>query len=182
MQMKKVNKYFHVPYEKEVSDSKKLALLIGDSGWIGDSMVIVNCNPDYSSRLVQSLNHGLSYLNGNELFPTVQLELPYPSMNQVWDGKEYRQFEKYLADWVRYNIEAGFSYLFVMSDVLYSKELVKVRAQVKGRTDFENFRFASVYVQDDCLFVPDYFVEKFNKESQGEILYQWENMDNKDWN
>lgn len=177
--MENPSKYYHVTYDKELSDTKKLISKIKESGWITGDVTLVNCGPDYSSRLVQMINHGLSHLNLDELFQIVNLEIPLPNMSQVWSqvDKAYLPFEKYLIDWVRFNVEVGANYLFIFSDVLDDKILPKIRSQIRSKLGFEQYRFASLYVQDSTAVHPDFFVELFNDT----ILYQWENMDNPNW-
>jgi hypothetical protein len=31
-------------------------------------------------------------------------------------------------------------------------------------------------MQDDAVFTPDFYVEKFNKKEQGMLLFYWENI------
>lgn len=177
------NKYFYITYEKERADTELLIQKLKESNWITTSMVIVNCSPDYSSTLTQSINHKLSTLNRNELFEVIDLPMPYPNMSQVWNSTDriYQTFDKYLSDWTRSNIEPFTNYLFIDSGTLRGKNFNQTRASIKTKLQPENYRFASLYVQDDSIFTPDFYIEKFNKKTQGGLLFQWENANNPNW-
>lgn len=178
----KTNNYFFVSEQKELKDTEILIDLIKRENWIDDNTIIINCSPDYSSSLCQRLNHKLSYLNNNELYLQLSLECPYPIMNQIWnpDNFEYEVFDHYLKNWVIKNIKSSYKYLFVDSGVLRGKNFNKIN-QAISKLDIDR-RFASLYVQDDSIFTPDFYTEKFNFKKQGGLLFSWENSDNKNWN
>ena len=177
------NKYFYVSYEKENVDSSKLINQIVDSKWMETDTFIINCSPDYSSRLCQLVNHKLSYLNDNELYEVIDLPMPYPIMSQVWDSfdREYYQFEKYLLEWVRRYISPNDRYLFIDSGTLRGKNFDKVKQAIRYKLTNDNCRFASLYLQSDSIFIPDFYVETFNKAIQGGLLFEWENVNNPNW-
>lgn len=177
------NKYFYVSYEKENLDSTKLIKQMIDSNWVSKDTILINCSPDYSSRITQLVNHKLSYLNYNELFEVIDLEMPYPTMSQVWDRieQEYHMYIKYLANWVHKHIRKDKQYLFIDSATCRGNNFAKVKAMINGRIDDDNYRFASIYLQSDSIFKPDYFTEVFNKSTQGGLLFEWENINNPNW-
>lgn len=177
------NKYFYISENKEIVDTSTLIGEIKNEGWISSSTIIVNCSPDYSSRLVQAINHRLSYLNNDELFECIPLEMPYPNMNQIYNTftKSYEFFDRYLADWVRQHISKQNNYLFIDSGTLRGKNFNKVKTFIKPKLEPENYRFASLYVQSTSIFIPDYYIEMFNKEEQGGLLFSWENVNNPNW-
>lgn len=181
--MKEINNYFHITYEKEELDSISLINQIAESGWIDKDVTIINCSPDYSSRLTQLINHKLSYLNDNETFEVIDLPMPYPIMSQIWDTQEAKfiQFENYLFDWIRKYIIPTSKYLFVDSGTLRGKNFTKVYQGIKGRVDLDKIKFASLYLQSDSIFTPEFFVQKFDKEKQGGLLFEWENVNNPNW-
>lgn len=181
--MKKKNNYFHISYGKELVDSNLLIEKIKEEGWVSSSTVLVNCSPEYSSGLVQLVNHKLSYLNNNELFECIPLEMPYPNMSQIYNPTErdYELFDKYLIDWTRKYLTKSNDYLFISVATLRGKNFGKIKMAIKSKLEVENFRFASIYLESSSLFIPDYYTEKFDKDKQGGLLFQWENTDNPNW-
>jgi hypothetical protein len=181
--MEQINNYFHVTYEKEGLDSTNLINQIAKSGWVDNEMTIINCSPDYSSRLTQMVNHKLSYLNANETFEVIDLPMPYPIMFQIWDTQERKfiQFDRYLFDWVRKYILPNGKYLFLDSGTLRGKNFTKVYQAIKDKVDRDKIKFASLYLESDSIFTPDFFVQKFDKEKQGGLLFEWENVNNPNW-
>jgi len=182
--MKKIlNKYFTVSLEKESNDTTKLIEKIKEERWVDSSTIIVNCSPDYSSRLCQEINHKLSYLNSNELYEQISLEMPYPTTNQIYDpySHGYQLFDRYLGQWITNNIINNCKYLFINSSTLRGKNFNKVRLSVRQHLEPDNYRFASLYVQSSSIFQPHYYVEEFDKEKQGGLLFHWENIDNPNW-
>jgi len=163
-----------VSYEKELSDTKKLIDKIKLSGWVSPELTIVNCFPEYSARVAQLVNHGISYLNKNELFEQIDLQMPYPNMNQVWNhcDRAYQNFSKYLSDWVRMNIHSGNKYLFLSA----AENLTQIRMNVKLKLEPDDYRLATIYIEEG--YKPDFFIEQH----PGKLLFQWENMDNPNWN
>lgn len=176
------NNYFYVSSEKEKEDTSKLINKLLDDDWVSGEIIIVNCSPDYSSILVQRVNHRLSSINKHELFEVVDLQMPYPNTNQIWNPhtKEYENFDSYLKKWVTDNVYKS-KFLFIDSGTLRGKNFTKVRLSLKQYSNIMDCRFASLYVQDTSIFIPDYYVEKFNKEKDGGLLFEWENFKNPNW-
>lgn len=180
--MKKENKYFEISFEKEHADTFILIDKIRKDNWFNSSTILVNCSPDYSSRLTQTINHALSNQNKHELFEQMDLCMPYPNCNQVWNAvtKCYENFDTYLKNWINDNIYPC-NFLFIDSGTLRGKNFNKLKLSLRTKLENENFRFASLYVQDDSIITPDYYVEKFNKQQQGGLLFEWENPLNPNW-
>ena len=170
-----------ISLNKEVEDTKRLVEIIQKDGWMDSDTVIVNCSPDYSSILCQILNHSISKVNNNELYEMVPLEMPYPTMSQVWNKEktEYQTFDSYLNEWVKTYVQKSYKYLFLDSGTLRGKNFSKVRAYIRDKADC---KFGCLYLQDDSIFKPDYFVEKFNFNNQGGLIFEWENPKNPNWN
>lgn len=178
------NNYFNISVEKEVTDTKLLAKTILNDGWVDSDTIIVCCSPDYSCIQSMVLQHKLSECNGNELHEMLFLECPYPVHSQVYNREsgKYEFFDKYLFDWTSKNIKKGTKYLFIDSGVIRGKNFTKLRAVLRNKLEPNEFRFSAVYVQDDAIFTPDYYVEKFNFEKDGGLLFSWENPANPNWN
>jgi hypothetical protein len=172
--MENKSKYFYVSYEKELIDSKNLIEKIKNSGWIKPEMIIVNCFPEYSSRLTQLVNHKISFLNKNELFEVVDLQMPYPNMAQVWNpcDRKYQGFYNYMTDWARTNLFSTNTYLFLST----GENLFPLRAFLKIKLGADDYKLGTIYpkVTDP---EPDFWVEKYEKG----LLFEWENMDNPNW-
>lgn len=147
---------------------------------VSPSTILVNCAPDYSSCLVQKVNHRLSYLNKNELYPVINLEMPYPTMSQVWNeiDKEYQQYERYLRDWVRL-ADKSLSYLFLSSSCLRGRNYSKIQMAIRG--EIERYQFGCLYLEASSIFHPDIYVERFHRDKQGGLLFEWENSNNPNW-
>lgn len=177
-----MSKFIHISPDKEQVDSAALIKLIQEDGWIKSSPTIVNCFPEYSSSLVQLLNHKLSHLNKNELFDILTLDMPYPNMSQVYNSKSgvYESFDRYLVDWVRENITSRINFLFVYSKVITGRNLSKLKVALRPHIEPNQVRFASLYMHDYSIFKPDFVVEQFSKD-KGTVLFHWENSNNKNW-
>lgn len=159
---------------KEDLDTLALIAAIRNSSWVSSATILVNCFPEYSSKLTQMANHQLSHLNRNELFETIDLQMPYPNMSQVWSpqDKAYRQFDKYLLDWVKEHLRPSFNYLFLSA---VTEEIGhKVKAAVRTKLEPDNYRFGTLYLQSNSLYVPDFLIETIKKPA----LFGWENMEN----
>lgn len=169
------NKYHMVTYDKEDGDTRTLIEKVKQAGFIYPDMLIINCFPEYSSRLVHMVNHSLSHLNKHELFEVIDLKMPYPNMGQVWDNQEksYRGFTRYLMDWIRLNINSHDKYLFLSTEASCNNFL-KLKSLVKSKLEYANFLFASIYTHKERVFTPDIYVQ----EHEGRVLFQWENVDN----
>lgn len=178
------NRYYFVTYDKELRDTLSLLKRIKESGWVDDSVTIVNCAPLYSGRICQVLNHKLSYLNENELFEQVDLEIPYPNMSQVWnvEEKEFQLFESYVDKWIKTHIRKDRKYLFVDLCICGdTRNLHKLKMIIKKVLEPDNYRFATLYLNSSSAFAPDYFVQEINFNEKEGILFEWENIDNPNW-
>lgn len=171
-----MDKYHVITSYKEEHDSEKLVEIIKQDDWVERDMIIVNCFPAYSSRLAQFVNHKLSYLNKNQLFEVMYLEIPYENTSQVWDThkKEFENYEFYLRRWVAENVFSN-KFLFILADTSHVKDFNKIKLNLRGIMDRELFRFASLYSRRGII-PPDYFVEEYDEDR--EILFQWENSNN----
>jgi hypothetical protein len=180
------SKYFFVSYAKEMADYQTLIdeIILEDLKWIDNSLTIVNCDPAYSSILCQIVNHKLSYLNKHELYYQVSLEMPPPTMSQVWpaESEEPELFDRYLGTWVNKNLKKGNKYLFLSSSSITGRNLNRVLHQVNTKLDREDYRFGVVYKEEQSLFKPDYYVQTYNKLKQGGLLFNWEDSLNPNWN
>lgn len=174
-----MDKYFYVSVEKEVTDSYKLAEVIRKDQWVDNDTIIVNCSPDYSSITCQIVNHRLSIDNKHELYEQVYMEMPYPTMSQVWNREtgEYQAFDKYLLEWV-YKADRAHKYLFLDSGTLRGKNFSRLRTALRGKVDY---RLGSLYLEESSIVTPDYYVEIFSQPLQGGLLFEWENPLNPNW-
>lgn len=166
--------------EKEIMDSYRLASIIREDGWMDSNTMIVNCSPDYSSIVCQLVNHSLSRDNKNELYEQISLEMPYPTMSQVMnrDTGEWELFNKYLPIWVN-KLDRSLKYLFIDSATLRGKNFSLLRTNVLGKI---SYKLASLYLEENSLIKPDYYVEKFSQEKDGGLIFEWENPLNPNWN
>lgn len=177
-------KYFRVEPEKERKDIFKLCNIILEDGWVDKEIVLVNCSPDYSSITTQLLNHHLSVINKNELFPVLPLEMPYPNMSQVWDPitEKYELYDSYLDKWIKKYVTASSRFLFIESGVLRGKNFNKLKLSLREKLDRANYKLASLYLQSSSIVRPDYYVQEFNFDRDGGLLFWWENFENPNWN
>lgn len=176
------NKFFEISMLKEQKDTHSLLKSIEQDKWINSSTIIVNCFPEYSSRLSQSINHGLSHLNKNELFEQINLNMPYPKYKQVWNDttKNYESYDTYLKNWINENIYAN-QFLFVYAGVMDGRDLNKLKLSLRNKMENVLFRFASLYVEETSIITPDYYAETFDKTKHGGLLFDWENSKNPNW-
>ena len=176
--------YFVVEPEKERDDIITLCNTILEDKWIDKDTTLVNCSPDYTSIATQLLNHSLSVVNKNELFPVIGLEMPYPNMSQVWDpvSEKYELYDTYLDKWIKSHVSTSSKFLFLESGVLRGKNFNKLKLCLKDKLDRENYKFASLYVQSDSIIKPDYYVQEFSFDRDGGLLFWWENFENPNWN
>ena len=172
-----MNNYHIISSTKEDVDTTALIEQIKSDEWINGDTIIVNCFPQYSSRLCQTINHKLSHLNKNELFEVINLEMPYPNTNQVWNGtnQAYENYDTYLKNWVTSNIFYN-NFLFVASDMVNIRNFNKIRLEVRRVLQRENHRFASLYCLENTSIHPDYFAEMISEPKR--IVFQWENANN----
>lgn len=145
--------------------------------WVDDDTIIINCLPEYSSRLSHSLSHILSSLNNNEIIDVINLNIPYPNMSQVRDiskAFEYTLFDIYLRDWMIANVRKGVKYLFNSLLTLDGKSLKKIEVAMKSRLH-NDFRFSAMYMHYESHLIPDYYVEEYKERP----IFSWENTNNK---
>jgi hypothetical protein len=154
-------KYFKINQKKEKRDIKELIEWLKPI--VTKDTIIVNCSPDYSSIISQQVIHAyfdnpLTMINFDMPFPNTPFESEYPS---------------YCKDFV-FDLQKDTHYIFIDSGVLRGKNFKTLHDTL---VDFSvtNFTFASLYVQDDAIFTPEYYVEKFNKKNEGMLLFWWEN-------
>jgi len=175
-------KYFLISLEKEFSDALVLADQINNSTWLKDSkqkIVIVNCSPDYSSVLSMLLAHKLSVHNNHIPLPLFHLQMPYPNSTPM-DTKEchvstYELFGKLAA-------LDNPKILFVDAGVLRGLNFTALRDNALKEFPQENIAFACLYLQNNSVFVPEFYVEKFDPNEQGGLMFHWENPANPMWN
>jgi hypothetical protein len=175
-----VNNYFFISRDYEYSSSNELIGKIVQDNWVDKDTIIVNCFPEYSSSLTQLINHKLSFLNKDELFETIDLQIPYPIGTQIWNpiDKEYQLFDTYITKWVKTHLRKNQKYLFVTSSVGDSRAYNKALHIIKSMLEMEDYRFATLFTRD--TFKPDYFIKEVDKELG--ILFYWENSNNPNWN
>lgn len=172
--------YNIIGYDKEIRDTLRLAMTIKEDEWVDENTIIVCCSPDYSSLTCQLINHSLSSLTDGELLEQIPMEMPYPTMSQIWD-RELGQpipWDKYLLDFF-HKIPRAEKYLFIDSCTLRGKNFAAVKRVARAKQ--LSFKFACVYLDKDSIFAPDYFTEVTDREEQGGILFEWENPNNKNW-
>jgi len=160
-------KYFKINLTKEQKDIKILIELL--KPYITENTIIVNCSPDYSSIISQKVIHAyydnpLEMINFNMPFPNTGFEKEYP---------------EYCKDFVK-TLDFNKMHIFIDSGVLRGKNFktLKDTLNLYNSTFWTiklSFIFASLYVQDNSIFTPDVYVEKFNKTNQGMLLFYWEN-------
>lgn len=165
------NNYHMVTFEDEKIVSNNLVKKIIDSDWVKRDTILVNCFPEYSSRITHLLSHKLSYLNNNEPFETMDIKMPYPTMVQVWHEEVYQMYPKYLLQRI-WNIKSNQRYLFVGADAFDA--FLKLKALLRGKIDKENYRFVTLFKPKESEFIPDLFAHEYD----GILLFQWENIDN----
>jgi|688.fasta_scaffold52041_13 hypothetical protein len=153
-------KYFEISRVKEFWDIKNLIRIL--SPQIKKNTVIVNCSPDYSSIISQQVIH--AYFD-NPL-PMVNFDMPFP--NSPFE----LEYESHCRDFVS-TMDVNNHYVFIDSGVLRGYNFKVLSDALK--TFQGEYHFACLYMQDDAIFTPDFYVEKFNKKGQGMLLFYWEN-------
>lgn len=157
----------------EAMDSEYVNNILINSKWMDSDVILVNCGPQYSSRLTQLINHKTSFLNKNNLYEQISLELPLEGETQVWDydTKEYLMFDKYLHNWMqKHLIFKENKFLFITNTIDTGKLHKKVRALINGKAEY---RFLSLYVNKDSDFTPDYYLKQYEKDNAP--VFFWEN-------
>lgn len=164
---------FLITPEGELAHSLYLIDSIIQDKWINNNTILVNCAPEYSSRVVQLANHKLSYLNNNELYEVLTLELPQKDMKQIWSSyeTEYQMFDRYLKIWLDKYIVYNMQYLFITNSIETGRTLNKIKLSIKT----DNCKFASVYLNRDSTFIPDYHSRQYSEDREGKLTLFWEN-------
>ncbi|MFO0735070.1 MAG: hypothetical protein U0270_04290 [Labilithrix sp.] len=186
-----VTKYFFVSPEKEHADTTALSKQISESEWFvqknrergrrarDGSLVIVNCSPDYSSKVSMVLSHALSPQNNDIPLPLYHLQMPYPNSTAA-DLKECKasSFELFM----KLSLLNEPKIIFVDAGVLRGVNFTVLRADAVRAFPEKDVAFACLYVQRNSVFKPDFFVEEFDFETQGGLMFHWENPKNPLWN
>lgn len=169
--------YYFIDAEKERQDMELLACQLEQDNAIDSNTVIVICSPEYSSGVCQFLAHRLSHLNGNIPLDLDTLEMPYPN-----DPNITPEIFKSLI------VELGLSYaesyrnlLLVDSGCLRGKNYTVTKEILSSFIPEEKLKFACLYKQDDSIFEPNYYIDTFNFEEDGGLLFWWENINNPLW-
>ena len=162
----------NITIEKEISDYKEMIDEIAEDRWVDSDTTIVCCSPEYSSILCQMASHKLSFLNNNELFLQLSLEMPLSTMSQVWDGQNYQLFDRYLVRWMQENINGG-KYLFLSQSIRSERSFSKLLSRLKPKLDEDEVRIGIVYLKNNSIIKPHYSVQETSEER---LLFEWENI------
>ena len=169
-----------ISLQQEHDDTAILVEKIVKDEWFSPSTILVNCLPEYSARLTQSICHQLSVYNRHELLEIIDLAMPLPDCNQVWNplSKSYESFDTYLKNWINENVYPC-NFLFICAKVDTGKALNKLRLSLKLKLENEHFRFASLYVPSDSVLIPDFHIQQYDQAMR--LLHVWENPQNKNY-
>lgn len=167
--------YFNIDREKEYKDTLNLIAKLESSNWVDDKLIIVVCSPEYSSMVCQLINHKLSYLNNNKPFDMEFLEMPYPN-EETLSKSEYSLLCKELAD--KYK-DSDRKLLLIDSGCLRGSNFTTLKKYLIGSV--LNFKFGCLYIQTNSIFEADFYVEKFDFEKDGGLMFWWENENNPYW-
>lgn len=162
--------------KRELTNSNYLIHKLIDSGFMEEDVLIVNCSPEYSSRLAQLINHKTSYLNNNETYEQINLDIPAKSRSQVFsfEDKEYQMFDRYFSNWMNKYYLSGQKYLFVINTVFTGKKINKIKLGMKAKgVDSSNMLFISLYCNENSQFKPDLYCTKFSETNPP--VFFWEN-------
>jgi hypothetical protein len=159
-----MDKYFRIDLDKEHTDISLLIEMLRPH--ITPDTIIVNCSPDYSSIISQRVIHAF-YDNPLEM---INFAMPYPNTDFE------KAYPKYCEDFAK-SIEDGDKYIFIDSGVLRGRnfQTLEDALHLYSCDLISSYVFAALYVQDDAIFTPNVYVEKFNKANQGMLLFYWEN-------
>jgi hypothetical protein len=172
-----MSKQFYIDSLKEYRDAHRLIDQIEKSNWIDSKVTIVICSPEYSSGICQLLSHKLSHLNNHVPFDLDFLEMPYP-------GNELYSIDEYIEDidtLVSKYINKDNKLLFIDSGTLRGKNFTILDKVLEGSIESERIKFGCMYIQDDSIFEPDFYVQRFNLRKDGGLTFWWENQDNPYW-
>ena len=172
-----MKQYFFVSPLKELDDIYSLFDILKKDKWIieGEVPTIVICSPEYSSIMSQILLHKLSFLNKHVPFNCDFLVMPYPDGGSELTDEEYIEIINDFA--LRYE-STGKKLLFLNSAVLSDSNFTTLKNNLLRYLDSNCIRFGCLYKQSDSIFEPDYCVETFDLESQGGLMFWWEDINN----
>lgn len=161
-----------ITQEREIRDILRMRNKLIPLEWISKDMILVNCNPYYSSIVTQLMNHGLCPHNNGELFEQVNLEIPKEGEWKVWDmiDDDYVPYDTYILSWIRKNILPDTKYLFISHDICEGKPYKKLFSALQQKLESEMYKFISPYVEKSCTFKPDLFIEEY----EGRKIFEWE--------
>lgn len=171
--------YFYIDPFTEYYDIQNLSKQIAESGFVDEDVVIVNCSPDYSSIVCQYLQHNLSSFRKNIPLTMENLEMPYPNQETFTTKLMVHHAKNLVGKWIKVIPEVKF--LFVDSGCLRGTNFKVLQETVDQTVAKENRKFACLYLQDDSIFQPDFYVKTFNFEKDGGLLFHWENKNNPFW-
>lgn len=172
-----MDNYFFIDREKEQKNFEALAKILEQSGTLDSPTVIIVCSPEYSSAVCQYLSHRLSHLNNNIPLDLDFLEMPYP--NDVRLTKEqYLGLLTHLGEKYR---STGKKLLLIDSGCLRGTNFALAQQELTKYLLPEDVKFASTYKQSGSIFEPDFYVESFDFEKDGGLLFWWENINNPLW-
>lgn len=169
--------YYFIDAEKERQDMELLARKLEQSNNIDKDTVIVICSPEYSSSLCQFLAHRLSHLTGNIPLELDTLEMPYPN-DTVLTPNVFRARLTELG--LKYS-ETENKLLLVDSGCLRGSNFTTTKKILTKFIPEERLTFACLYKQDDSIFEPNYYIDTFNFDEDGGLLFWWENINNPFW-
>ncbi len=108
------------------------------------------------------------------------MEMPYPIMSQVWNREtfEIQSFDRYLTEWINKYLDPSLKYLFIDSATIRGRNFSKLKYAIRDKVEY---KLASVYVEQQSITTPDYFVERYDQEKKGELIFAWENDNNPNW-
>ena len=172
-----MEQYFTVDAQKEHQDMELLARQLEKANIIDPNTVIVVCSPEYSSIVCQFLSHRLSYLNGNIPLDLDTLEMPYPNDPDLTP----EVFEDLVTQLGLSYLGSDRNLLLVDSGCLRGRNYTVVREILTKYIPAEKLIFACLYKQDDSIFEPNYYIDTFNFEQDGGLLFWWENINNPLW-
>lgn len=156
-------RYFRIEKRKEERDIRTLVRLLKPH--IRKEVVIVNCSPEYSGIISQRLVHAY-FDNPLEM---LCFDMPFP-------GSDFElTYVQYCKEFVS-SLDSEKYYIFVDSGVLRGKNFETLSLELQLSSKGLKYIFASLYVQDDSIFTPHVYVEKFSRENDGMLLFWWENV------
>jgi hypothetical protein len=168
---------FRINREKEFTDIYSLVSIIKHDKWLDNKPpTIVICSPEFSGIVGQILIHELSFLNKNVPLDFKLLEMPYPNGEDFSEEDYIEDIQKLIPKLA--NLD---KIIFIDSGVLRGRNFTVLKNTIQSEIDQEKVKYACIYLQDDSIFEPDYYVEKFNFKQQGGLTFWWENENSPYW-